>query len=169
MRNPKFGRWHEGFVREPSEHIVKVSSREYQKGTSNKVAYEDLCLRPDNSLLRELDNIHFKCPRSYSIIDADMEPYLPDPDTNPNSEPNPAPDVPPPVHLDTSHLYPEAAKPAEALEKDNVEHMMEELPDLSLDFSADLAAAYLPGFAINSNLLDVPASSIKQSVSLITK
>lgn len=46
---------------------------------------------------------------------------------------------------------------------------MSDLPDLSLDSNADLAAEFLSGFAINRNLLDVSASEIKQEVYLITK
>lgn len=95
VRNGEFGTWNEGFFRETGAHVLEVSAREDHKCTSNKVAYEDIRLRPDNSLLQELDNMEFKFPRSYSIIDIDMEPYLPDPATIPAQKSTPAPDVPP--------------------------------------------------------------------------
>lgn len=60
--------------------MFAIHLRKDHNGTANRVAYKDIHLKPDNSLLQELDSIEFKFPLPYSIIDLDMEPYLPDPE-----------------------------------------------------------------------------------------
>lgn len=167
IRGPKFGKWHEGFVKSASQHIVEVSSRQDHRGTPHKVAYEDIRIKLDNSLLQELDSIGFKFPNSYSIINTDMEPYLPDPSTRESLTPTPAPDVAPPIYLDPSKLYPDDSIGQQQSDMnpqlDNLS-----LPDLSLDSDQDAAALYLSHIAINRNILDVDPSSIKHAVSLLT-
>lgn len=72
-RDEKHGVWEKGFVRAAEPHFLKIYSRKDRKGLPIKAAYENVRKVPDLTLLKELDDMEFLFPRSYSIIDEDKE------------------------------------------------------------------------------------------------
>lgn len=53
VKAPKFVTWKQGYVCQVHPHVIDVSSSKDHKGQQNRVAYEDISLGPDNSLLQE--------------------------------------------------------------------------------------------------------------------
>jgi len=110
-RGPKFGTWELGFVRAVEPHFVSLSSKQEHQGKPIRAAFEDIRRVPESSLLRELDEMDFIFPRSYSVVDEDNDDVvreeevpLPPPlsvplrsdHQAPSPEPRLVPDIPPP-------------------------------------------------------------------------
>lgn len=65
--------WKDGFVHQAQEHMVLIKKRSDGVGVSLKVAYEDVRLKPENSLLQELDDLELQIGTDLDIDSDDEE------------------------------------------------------------------------------------------------
>lgn len=70
-RGPKFGTWEIGFIKSVEDQLGVISSNLTHQVKPVRAALEDIRLIPHAPLLRNLDEIDFVFPRSYSIVDED--------------------------------------------------------------------------------------------------
>lgn len=70
---PKFGIWKAAFVRSTTKHLVVISQEKNNIGKTVNAEYEDVRQAPSSILLQELDNIDLVFPRSYSVVDEDIQ------------------------------------------------------------------------------------------------